>query len=282
MTPNIPKQASRHPTDASPLIRSFLIPIAVALAAALVVIVLLAAVRPRSPKAPPAAPSKVLMIGDSLSVGRFGEVFRDHLVSVYGESNVAVYASCGSSPENWLRSEPTFYTRCGYREQTPRQNRLVDFVRGHRPGPVATPKLEDLIARYRPSVLIVQLGTNWMDRVASGNLVKSAEMPPFLEQFLVAACGSSATGRRVIWILPPDSSHFSARVQRTVESVIRSGARKYSRVYLIPSREMTHYVPGKTGSDGVHYNAEASTEWAERAWTRFTRKYGEAGVGLAY
>jgi hypothetical protein len=280
MTPNIPKQTSRHRTDASPLIRSFLIPIAAALGVALVVILLLAAVRPRSPKVT-AAPPKVLMIGDSLSVGKFGEVFHNHLVSVYGESNVAVYASCGSSPEHWLRSEPTFYTKCGYREETPRQNRLIDFVRGHRPGRVATPKLEDLIARYRPGVLIVQLGTNWMDRLVSGNPVKSAEITSYLDHFLIVACGSSGAGRRVIWIMPPDSSHFSPRVQRAIENVIRNGTRKYP-VYLIPSREMTHYIPGKTGSDGVHYNAEASTEWAERAWSRFRRKYGEAGAGLAY
>src|SRR6202008_1232726 len=121
-----------------------------------------------SPKVAPVVP-KVLMIGDSLSVGKFGEVFRNHLVSVYGEANVALYASCGSSPEQWLRAEPTFFTRCGYREQTPKQNRLIDFDHGHRPAAVATPKLEDLIARYRPTILIVQLGTNWMDRLISGN-----------------------------------------------------------------------------------------------------------------
>jgi hypothetical protein len=281
MTPNIPKQASRRPTDSSPLVRSLLIPIAAALAAALVVILLLAAVKPRSPKAPP-APPKVLMIGDSLSVGKFGEIFRNHLVSVYGESNVAVYAACGSSPEHWLRSEPTFFTKCGYREQTPRQNRLLDFVHGHRPASVATPKLEDLIAKYRPNVLIVQLGTNWMDRLVSANPARQAEIASFLDKFLVAARGQSGAGRRIIWIMPPDSSHFSSRVQRTLENVLKSGTRKYSLVYLIPSREMTRYIPGKTGADGVHYNAEASAEWAERTWSRFKRKYGEAGSGLAY
>jgi hypothetical protein len=281
MTSNIPKQTSRRPTDPSPLIRSLLVPIAAALALALAVILLLAAAKPRTPKAPP-PPPKVLMIGDSLSVGKFGEVFRNHLVNVYGESNVAVYASCGSSPEHWLRAQPTFLTKCGYREQTPKRERVLDFVRGHRPASVPTPKLEDLIARYHPSVLIVQLGTNWMDRLVSGNPAKQAEIASFLDEFLAAARGQSGATRRIIWIMPPDSSHFSSRVQRTVENIIRAGTRKYPLVYLIPSRDMTRYVPGKTGGDGVHYNAQASAEWAERAWSRFRRKYGEAGPGLAY
>jgi hypothetical protein len=32
---------------------------------------------------------------------------------------VAFFASCGSSPENWLQNERVFHTRCGYREKTP-------------------------------------------------------------------------------------------------------------------------------------------------------------------
>ena len=27
---------------------------------------------------------------------------------------------------------------------------------------------------------------------------------------------------------------------------------------------MTHYLVGKTGGDGIHYNEQAGTEWAKR------------------
>ncbi len=65
---------------------------------------------------PPPPPPKVVMIGDSLSVGGFGELVREHLEHEFGRQNVAFFASCGSSPENWLQNEPVFHTRCGYRE----------------------------------------------------------------------------------------------------------------------------------------------------------------------
>jgi hypothetical protein len=68
---------------------------------------------------PPPPPPKVLMIGDSLSVAGFGDAVRQHLENKFGRQNVAFFASCGSSPENWLRNEPVFHTRCGYRERTP-------------------------------------------------------------------------------------------------------------------------------------------------------------------
>ena len=48
---------------------------------------------------PPPPPPKVLMIGDSLSVGGFGEAVRKHLEHEFGRQNVAFFASCGSSPK---------------------------------------------------------------------------------------------------------------------------------------------------------------------------------------
>ena len=61
--------------------------------------------KPAQPPAPDAPPPSVLMIGDSLSVGKFGEVVQAHLAL---KRRVAAYASCGSSPEHWLASEPMF------------------------------------------------------------------------------------------------------------------------------------------------------------------------------
>src|SRR5205823_1255615 len=184
-----------------------------------------------------------------------------------------VYASCGSSPEQWLRAEPIFYTKCGYREQTPGRYIVVDFDHGRRPRAMATPKLERLIAEQRPTILIVQLGTNWMDRLMSGDSAKEAEAASYLDRFVAAAHASPGTVRQITWIMPPDSSHFSKRVQGRVEALIRRGSVR-DHFDVIPSRDLTHYVPGKTGGDGIHYNSEASTEWANRVILRLKRKSG--------
>src|SRR5437773_6629295 len=109
--------------------------------------------KPQKPSAPP-PPPKVLMIGDSLSVGGFGEAVREHLEHEFGRQNVAFFASCGSSPENWLQNEPVFHTRCGYREKTPTSDVYRDYHNGKRPPAVATPKIEALIERYKPTIVI--------------------------------------------------------------------------------------------------------------------------------
>ena len=60
--------------------------------------------------------------------------------------------------------EPVFHTRCGYREKTPTTDIYRDYQNGKRPPAMATPKIETLIERYKPTIVIVQLGTNWMDQ----------------------------------------------------------------------------------------------------------------------
>lgn len=204
----------------------------------------------------PVAPTRVLMIGDSLSVAPFGEAVQQHLARKFGPQNVAAYASCGSSPEHWLRGEE-FYTKCGYRESTPDKMPLLrDWVNGKPPKPTLTPKVEALVRRHQPTIVIAQLGTNWMDRNLS-----DAQINSFLSRFIEAARGGSV--RQIIWIAPPASSAMPAKAQARVHRLIQRGGKREG-FEVIDSRELTRYVPGQTGGDGVHYNNEASRAWAAR------------------
>jgi hypothetical protein len=204
---------------------------------------------------------RVLMVGDSMTVGGFGEAMQDYLVRRFGPNHVAIYASCGSSPEHWLRSSPSFITQCGYREQTPRSSVLYDFQDGKRPKPVSTPKLEDLVSKLHPTTVIVQLGTNWMDGMelesASDQLIHSR----ILDRFVAAARSEPNMVRKIIWIIPPDASRYSREVKLSVKSVIRAAAQR-DAFATIDSNSMTHYVPGRSGSDGVHYNIKEAKQWA--------------------
>jgi hypothetical protein len=209
--------------------------------------------KPRKPSPPP-PPPKVLIIGDSLSVSGFGDVVREHLEQEFGRQNVAFFASCGSSPESWLQDEKVFYTRCGYREKTPTTDVYRDYDKGKRPPAMATPKVETLIERYKPTIVIVQLGTNWMDQSLSDDHIRAV-----LARF-VGAVHRGGT-RKMVWIGPPDSSRFSKvqnRIYRLIEqSVLRGDP-------VIDSRRFTRYLVGKTGGDGVHYNRESGEAWAKR------------------
>lgn len=214
--------------------------------------VLVASGKSKSTKVPEGPPPSILMVGDSLSVGKFGEVVQGHLARKYP---VAAYASCGSSPEHWLSGEPDFITKCGYRQHTADSDVFRDFVNGKPPRPTLTPKLAKLINKHRPTILIVQLGTNWMDRSLTDE-----QMSTYLDHFVKEARRGSV--QEIIWIAPPDSARLR-KVQGKVHGLIRQAAKRDS-FQVIDSREVTRYVVGKTGGDGVHYNSEASESWARK------------------
>jgi hypothetical protein len=205
----------------------------------------------------------ILMIGDSLTVGGFGEAVEEYLLQRFGSNNVALFACCGSSPEHWVRSGPDYITKCGYREQTSRSSILYDFERGRRPRRVLTPKLENLVSKFHPRTVIVQLGTNWMDGMHSNPAKDESTYGEILDRFVAAIHSGPDTVRKIIWITPPDSSRYSRAVQTRVTNLIKTASRRHS-FEIIDSSRLTHYVRGRSGGDGVHYNKAAAQEWANR------------------
>ena len=236
----------------SPLVQAALLPLAFVIGVGSFVLVA-SGTSPKPNKSAPDGPApSILMVGDSLSVGKFGEVVQGHLAQKYP---VAAYASCGSSPEHWVSGEPEFITKCGYRQHTVDSDVFRDFANGHPPRPTLTPKLTKLISKHKPTVLIVQLGTNWMDRNLS-----DAQMNGYIDRFVKEARRGSV--QEIIWIAPPDSSRLR-KTQGRVHALIRQ-ASKRDGFQVIDSREVTRYVMGKTGGDGIHYNSEASEAWARK------------------
>jgi hypothetical protein len=151
---------------------------------------------------------QVLMLGDSMTVGGFGEAMQAYLLRRFGCNNVAVFASCGSSPEHWLRSGPNYIAKCGYREQTPNSSILYDFQHGKQLLQAVTPKLEDLVARFHPVAVIVQLGTNWMDGPPANSPNDESTYGQILDRFVAAIRTYPDTVQQIIWVTPPDSSRY--------------------------------------------------------------------------
>lgn len=220
--------------------------------------------------APPRVPTpvKVLLIGDSLSVGAFGKAVQESLVRNYGAGQVAVFASCGSSPEDWITGD--FVTHCGYRQATPAGSKFYDKIR--------TPRLRSILAHYPPRVVIVQLGTNWMDGLSGPHPPGEGHYRGIIRDF-VGELRRGNPSVAIFWILPPASSAYPPRVHAQVERWIKEESRG-RRFYTINSRQFTEpYRPGVTGGDGVHYREEAARQWARGVLGKF---YGASGVsGLA-
>lgn len=213
-------------------------------------------------------PIKVLLLGDSLSVGAFGKAVQESLVRNYGVGQVAVFASCGSSPEDWIRGD--FVTHCGYRQTTPEGSKYFDKIR--------TPRLRAILAHYRPRVVIVQLGTNWMDGLSGPRPSDERHYRGIIRDFVdeLRRGNPSVT---IFWVLPPASSVYPRGVHAQVERWIKEESRRRG-FYTINSRQFTEpYRLGVTGGDGVHYREAAAGRWARGVLGKF---YGASGVsGLA-
>jgi len=208
------------------------------------------------------APMNVMLIGDSLSVGPFGDRMLAHFRQKLEPSQYTIYAACGSSPENWLKDSPEFITPCGYRVVTARENWKTDFHDGQKPRRVRTPKLTSIIPKSRPQLVIVQMGTNWMDEfVGASNL--SGDLKKIIVRKFIAEIRAKASPQvQIVWILPPDSSKYSSRLKDAVDRWINDCAREL-KFKTINTRAFTdRYEKGKTGVDGVHLNEAAGREWA--------------------
>lgn len=210
---------------------------------------------------PGAVPVKVLLIGDSLSVGGFGEVMQKSLIDRYGDGQVAVFASCGSSPEDWTKGG--FVTACGYRQKTPAHAVMLrDRER------VPTPKLRAILGSYRPEFVIVQLGTNWMDALRETAHPDGARYRGFIRDF-VRELRHANPALVIVWVLPPASSVYPPFVHLQVEQWINDESRKLG-FYTINSRRLTApYRPRVTGGDGVHYTGAAGGRWARAVMDKF-------------
>jgi hypothetical protein len=210
-----------------------------------------------------------MIIGDSLSFGPFGERLEAILKNAVGNRGVCVFASCGSSPENWIDGEPVYFTKCGYRQITPnpRESIFKDFDHGKRPPPTATPKLGRIFSNYRPDVIIIQQGTNWMDGFNPRNLQDYLLMGRFIRG-MISEVRTRSPNSRIIWILPPSASKYPQTVQNQIAAYIRKCALVYN-FQTIDSRRLTgNYIKGVTGRDGVHYSSEPARSWADKVFLK--------------
>ena len=218
---------------------------------------------PSGAKAPLSKNPRVLFVGDSLTVGGFGDYMEVILIRVFGANKVAVYGCCGASVEHFLKDRPVFTCKCGYRETTRRRKVLDNWKGGQKPKPYPTPKLATLLKKHQPEVIIVQLGTNNFDSLLKGGEKSMVEQKQYFDRPAKEMVTTTRSVRRAIWVAPPDSAKYPAHIEKAVDRMIQQAAKKHG-IYVIRSSQFTRYVVGKTGTDGVHYHTKAAEEWANK------------------
>lgn len=197
----------------------------------------------------------ILYVGDSHSYGKLGTTIDKNLSSI--SERVILEASCGATPNTWLGTNKFEKTVCGFWKKDGKDEvRSVEHQ---------TPKFADELAKYRPDITIVQLGTN-----IAVNAPKNAT-----KSIVAMMTAISAEGSKCIWIGPPDAnSKIVTRIRLKETNLLLSDlAKKYNCDY-IDSLKLTSF-PAKN-KEGIHYPPSLSAEWGEKVSVellKFIKKY---------
>lgn len=197
------------------------------------------------PAAPPriTAGTKVLIIGDSQTVGPYGHTL-DALVRATG-ATVATHASWGASPPWFFNQTETYkyWTRDDAGQEATRQQ-------------VPTPNLNQLLAAEKPDVVVVTMGGNMIAANAA-----QADVTLQVSQIGNAV---SASGAQLVWVGPPkyDPQRRSPELVETFYQKLRNIVPEYGT--LIDSRP---YISEYAGTDGLHYSG-AKGETIARQWAQ--------------
>ncbi|PKL76021.1 MAG: hypothetical protein CVV27_12365 [Candidatus Melainabacteria bacterium HGW-Melainabacteria-1] len=189
---------------------------------------------------------RVLHIGDSHTVGIYGKEM-DKLLRATG-AKVESYGSAGSSPRWWLTGQST---RSGFygKDETGKTDAPADWRAPH-----PTPKLPNLLNRFKPNVVMISLGANLL----------GASPASIDKQVRELAEIAKASGAKIIWVGPPDGreSKKPTSKQNALYAQLQKTASEYGA--FIDSRPLTDY-PAK-GGDGVHYwgseGSKIAKSWA--------------------
>ncbi len=210
-----------------------------------------------------AAASKVLYLGDSMSMGAFGKTLDEKMRSE--ELEVHTYVAGGASPYYWLSRYDPISCSIGYWEKTPAMEKRVGYIR-------AVPKVEELVEKCKPDVVVVQTGVNLYASLRSKRRTKE-ENVKLVESLIIDMCRAvHSTGAFSYWITPPAShpKRFPSDLQEELTSIMKRvvggmGGRVFE------SAEVTNWTASyPSHSDGVHYGPDESTDWAAKVADDFT------------
>ena len=148
---------------------------------------------PTSPEPP--RDLTVLILGDSLSLCGFGKRLDQKFRGDLRVKSVFTYCTCGTNPLSWLKEKPYAHvqTHCGYLsiESLPDSHAIKELrdiygmTRGHTPKSHPVPKLEDLLAKIQPDILVMQTGANLFGLFSGREKVKPDHDAAMLRKYLV-------------------------------------------------------------------------------------------------
>jgi len=200
------------------------------------------------------AATKVLYLGDSFSKGAFGRTL-DAQMRVAG---LEVYTSVtgGASAYDWLPEFGPTSTNIGYWEKTPQEEFRVTQL-------AQVPKLDELVERWKPNLVVIQGGTNMYSVLTSKRRSKEENAAEF--ERLLHRMGQivASAGARLYWVTPATAhpQRFSEELQAEMRERLVRVVSRYGRVF--DSYAVTRFTDPYPGTDGIHYGPTEAAAWSQ-------------------
>jgi hypothetical protein len=202
---------------------------------------------------PAQSATRVLYLGDSFSKGAFGRT----LDATMRAAGLEVYTSVtgGASAYDWLPEFGTTSTDIGYWEKTPKKEfRLTHISR--------IPKINELVDRWRPHIVVIQGGTNMYSVLTSKRRPReqnAAELERLLNRIGDIVTSS---GAKLYWVTPATAhpQRFSPALQAEMREILHRVGRRHGRTF--DSYAVTRFTDPYPGTDGIHYGPTEAAAWS--------------------
>src|SRR5437588_73145 len=219
----------------------------------------------QQPAATPQEGANVLILGDSLALCGFGKRLDERFRESPLTKATFTYLACGTNPLSWLRERPytNIKTHCGFVSMESlgggmmrEVNDVYGQTRGHVPGSHPVPKLEDLLVKLQPDILVMQTGTNLFDLFPDKRSVNpnrhGSELRSFLVPFINKAARTPSNLRKIYWVasLKPLSATATPQApipeptppaERPKETMLQVKARLVAKTQPVPVEEFLPY-----------------------------------------
>jgi hypothetical protein len=233
--------------------------------------------RAQQPSTAPQEGVNVLILGDSLALCGFGKRLDERVRQSPLTKGTFTYLACGTTPLSWLKDRPYTHiqTHCGFVSMESlgggmmrEVNDVYGQTRGHIPGSHPVPKLEDLLVKLQPDILIMQTGTNLFDLFPDHKNVNPNRHGPALHSYLVPfinkAIQTPSNLRKIYWVASPTSGRVSKEIQDFVLQQTRADVGPVATV--IDSRTLVAYPYHHMEPDKEHFLGADMDQWADKVF----------------
>jgi hypothetical protein len=219
----------------------------------------------------------VLILGDSLALCGFGKRLDERFRESPLTKATFTYLACGTNPLSWLKDRPYTHiqTHCGFVSMESlgggmmrEVNDVYGQTRGHVPGSHPVPKLEDLLAKLQPDILIMQTGTNLFDLFPDHKSVNpnrhASELRNYFVPFINKAVQTPSNLRKIYWVASPTSGRVSKEIQDFVLQQTRHDIGHVAEI--IDSRTLVPYPYHHMEPDKEHFIGADMDTWADKVY----------------